>query len=256
MAKYLLLKHYRGGPAPVVDTDPMDRWAPTKIDAHVQYMRDFGAKLEGTGEYVDGQALSRRGRLSVTAARPAAGHRRPVRRDQGPDRRVDGDRRGDVRASRRAGGRALGRAWPGRQADLRMARAASVPDRRTHRCGVNETLLRELIPAVTGVLVRRGADFATAEDAVQEALIRALATWPKNPPADPKGWLITVAWRKFLDATRTENSRHAREARAEAEPPPGLTRTPTTPCSSTFCAPTRRSPRHPPWRSHCGRWAG
>ncbi len=85
---------------------------------------------------------------------------------------------------------------------------------------MNETL-RELIPAVTGVLVRRGADFAAAEDAVQEALIRALATWPGNPPADPKGWLITVAWRKFLDTTRAESSRHAREARAAAEPPPG-----------------------------------
>jgi RNA polymerase sigma factor (sigma-70 family) len=86
---------------------------------------------------------------------------------------------------------------------------------------VNETLLRTLIPAVTGVLVRRGADFATAEDAVQEALIRALATWPKNPPEDPKGWLTTVAWRKFLDAIRTENSRLAREARVEAEPSRG-----------------------------------
>ena len=86
---------------------------------------------------------------------------------------------------------------------------------------MNETLLRDLIPAVTGVLVRRGADFATAEDAVQEALIRALATWPEDPPADPQGWLITVAWRKFLDATRAESSRRAREARVEAEPPPG-----------------------------------
>jgi RNA polymerase sigma factor (sigma-70 family) len=86
---------------------------------------------------------------------------------------------------------------------------------------MNETLLRELIPAVTGVLVRRGADFATAEDAVQDALLRALASWPTEPPADPKGWLITAAWRKFLDITRAENSRLAREARVEAEPPPG-----------------------------------
>jgi RNA polymerase sigma factor (sigma-70 family) len=86
---------------------------------------------------------------------------------------------------------------------------------------VNETLLRELIPAVTGVLVRRGADFATAEDAVQDALLRALASWPTEPPVDPKGWLITAAWRKFLDITRAENSRLAREARVEAEPPPG-----------------------------------
>src|SRR4051812_38160081 len=61
MAKYLLLKHYRGGPAPVVDYDPMDKWSPAEVDAHIQYMRDFAAKLEKTGEYVDGQALSPEG---------------------------------------------------------------------------------------------------------------------------------------------------------------------------------------------------
>ena len=121
---------------------------------------------------------------------------------------------------------------------------------------MNEGLLRELIPAVTGVLVRRGADFATAEDAVQEAMIAALARWPQDPPADPKGWLITVAWRKFLDAARTESSRHAREARAGAEPAPRRRRTRPTPCSSTSCARTRRSPRPPRWRSRCGPWAG
>jgi predicted RNA polymerase sigma factor len=88
---------------------------------------------------------------------------------------------------------------------------------------VNEILLRELIPAVTGVLVRRGADFAAAEDAVQDALLRALATWPTDPPADPQGWLITAAWRKFLDATRADNSRLARESRVAAEPSPGPT---------------------------------
>jgi len=86
---------------------------------------------------------------------------------------------------------------------------------------VNESLLRELIPAVTSVLVRRGADFATAEDAVQDALLKALATWPTDPPDDPKGWLITAAWRKFLDVTRAESSRLARENRVAAEPAPG-----------------------------------
>ena len=88
---------------------------------------------------------------------------------------------------------------------------------------MDEALLRELIPAVTGVLVRRGADFATAEDAVQDALLRALDTWPTDPPADPKGWLITAAWRKFLDATRAQDSRLAREARVALEAPPGPT---------------------------------
>ena len=61
MAKYLLLKHYRGNPAPVVPCEPMDRWTPAEVNAHIQYMRDFATKLEGTGEYVDAQALSPEG---------------------------------------------------------------------------------------------------------------------------------------------------------------------------------------------------
>jgi RNA polymerase sigma factor (sigma-70 family) len=84
---------------------------------------------------------------------------------------------------------------------------------------VNESLLRELVPAVIGVLVRRGADFASAEDAVQEALVEAVRVWPDNPPRDPKGWLVTVAWRKFLDVARADTSRRHREERVAREPP-------------------------------------
>jgi hypothetical protein len=61
MAKYLLLKHYRGGPAPVVDIDPIDQWAPADVDAHVQWMQDFATGLQETGEFVDHQALSPEG---------------------------------------------------------------------------------------------------------------------------------------------------------------------------------------------------
>jgi hypothetical protein len=57
MAKYLLLKHYRGAPA-AVNNVPMNQWTPEEITAHVQYMQDFAARLEGTGEFVDSQALS------------------------------------------------------------------------------------------------------------------------------------------------------------------------------------------------------
>jgi hypothetical protein len=60
MAKYLLLKHYRGAPTPVNDV-PMDRWTPEEVTAHVQYMQDFADRLEHTGEFVDGQALSPEG---------------------------------------------------------------------------------------------------------------------------------------------------------------------------------------------------
>jgi len=86
---------------------------------------------------------------------------------------------------------------------------------------VTEPLLRELVPAVIGVLLRRGADFVSAEDAVQEALVRALEAWPDDPPRLPKAWLVTVAWRKFLDAARSEASRRGRELAAEVEPPAG-----------------------------------
>jgi hypothetical protein len=59
--KYLLLKHYRGGPAPVDDWVTLDHWTPDEVDAHMQYMRDFAARLEETGEFVDGQALAPEG---------------------------------------------------------------------------------------------------------------------------------------------------------------------------------------------------
>ncbi|MCR8942133.1 RNA polymerase subunit sigma-24 [Streptomyces sp. OUCMDZ-4982] len=86
---------------------------------------------------------------------------------------------------------------------------------------MDEVLLRSLIPGVIGVLVRRGADFAAAEDAVQDALVEAVRVWPDDPPRDPKGWLVTVAWRRFLDATRAEASRRRREEAVEEEPAPG-----------------------------------
>jgi RNA polymerase sigma factor (sigma-70 family) len=86
---------------------------------------------------------------------------------------------------------------------------------------VDEALLRTLTPRVIGILVRRGADFAAADDAVQDALVEAVRVWPDDPPRDPEAWLVTVAWRKFLDATRAAASRRNREARVDAEPVPG-----------------------------------
>jgi len=49
---------------------------------------------------------------------------------------------------------------------------------------VNEILLRSLTPSVLGILVRRGANFAAAEDAVQDALVEAVrVTRPVRRPA-------------------------------------------------------------------------
>jgi len=60
VSKYLLLKHYRGAPE-AVNHVPMEQWTPEGVSAHVQYMRDFATRLEGTGEFVDEQALSPEG---------------------------------------------------------------------------------------------------------------------------------------------------------------------------------------------------
>ena len=90
--------------------------------------------------------------------------------------------------------------------------------------------VRALAPQVLAILVRRGADFAAAEDAVQEALVEAWRSWPDDPPRDPKSWLVTVAWRRHLDAARSEISRRQREERVDAEPEPG----PATPSDDSL----------------------
>ncbi|WP_016692861.1 RNA polymerase sigma factor [Rhodococcus rhodochrous] len=95
---------------------------------------------------------------------------------------------------------------------------------------MDEALLRTLVPTVIGILVRRGADFASAEDAVQDALVEALRVWPEDPPRDPKGWLVAVAWRRFLDTVRADASRRRREILVDAEPRPG----PGTPVDDTL----------------------
>jgi hypothetical protein len=58
MPKYLLLKHYRGGPAPYRAVPPMDEWAPEDVDAHLTFMREVSALLQERGEFVDAQALT------------------------------------------------------------------------------------------------------------------------------------------------------------------------------------------------------
>src|SRR3954453_17852783 len=89
---------------------------------------------------------------------------------------------------------------------------------------VDEAQLRDLIPGVLAALVHRGADFATAEDAVQEALVRAFeswGTWSAEYPDDSKGLLTTPPWRRFIDLTRSDPPRPPRESLVPDEPPPG-----------------------------------
>ncbi|MFD3660219.1 RNA polymerase sigma factor [Streptomyces sp. NPDC058659] len=75
-----------------------------------------------------------------------------------------------------------------------------------------EDLLRTYAPRVLGALVRRYGDFDLAEDAVQEALIAATRQWPEDGiPDNARGWLLTVAQRKYIDLVRNEAARRRRE---------------------------------------------
>lgn len=73
-------------------------------------------------------------------------------------------------------------------------------------------LLRDLAPQVLGAVARRHEDFATAEDAVQEAMIAAAAQWPtEGIPQNPRGWLYHIAIRRLTDHVRSELARRRRE---------------------------------------------
>jgi RNA polymerase sigma-70 factor, ECF subfamily len=58
-------------------------------------------------------------------------------------------------------------------------------------------------PKAIAALLRYFRDLDTAEEAFQEACLRALQTWPrKGPPRDPAAWLITVGRNAALDTKR------------------------------------------------------
>ncbi|MFG1308255.1 RNA polymerase sigma factor [Xanthobacter tagetidis] len=64
-------------------------------------------------------------------------------------------------------------------------------------------------PQAMGALLRYFRDLDTAEEAYQEACLRALKSWPqKGPPRDPVAWLILVGRNAALDGKR----RAARDA--------------------------------------------
>jgi len=87
----------------------------------------------------------------------------------------------------------------------------------------DERLLRELAPRVLGALLRRAGDFASAEDAVQEALLAAVAQWPaEGRPGNPGGWLYHVACRSLTDHERSEAARTARELSVARDTPTAM----------------------------------
>jgi predicted RNA polymerase sigma factor len=75
-----------------------------------------------------------------------------------------------------------------------------------------DRMLRELAPTVLAAVVRRHGDFDGCEDAVQEALLAAAMQWPADGiPENPKGWLVTVASRRWIESWRKDTARRRRE---------------------------------------------
>ena len=77
-----------------------------------------------------------------------------------------------------------------------------------------EALLRELSPRLVSVLLRRYGGLDVCEDAAQEALLAAATAWPRDGlPANPMGWLVTIASRRLIEAWRSDAARRRREQR-------------------------------------------
>ncbi|MEV0129242.1 sigma-70 family RNA polymerase sigma factor [Dactylosporangium sp. NPDC050688] len=65
---------------------------------------------------------------------------------------------------------------------------------------------------ILATLIRTVGDVQTAQDAVQEAVIAALATWPvSGVPPQPRAWLTVTARRKAIDILRRERVRPGKE---------------------------------------------
>ncbi|WP_219420371.1 RNA polymerase sigma factor [Pseudonocardia nigra] len=83
-------------------------------------------------------------------------------------------------------------------------------------------LVRDEGRRVLATLVRLTGDLQLAEDAVQDATVPALETWPRDGvPPEPRAWLTLTARRRVIDLVRRETARDGKEAHAMAlvEPP-------------------------------------
>ncbi|MCR6487093.1 RNA polymerase sigma factor [Amycolatopsis sp. OK19-0408] len=85
----------------------------------------------------------------------------------------------------------------------------------THAGDAVARLVRDEGTRVLATLVRVTGSVDLAQDAVQDAVVRALETWPRDGvPANPRGWLLVAARRRAVDVVRREAKRLGKEADA------------------------------------------
>lgn len=84
-----------------------------------------------------------------------------------------------------------------------MTNSSSIPECDVHRTA--DAVVRRSYGKLVAYLASGSGDVAAAEDALAEALVTALATWPANGcPNNPEAWLLTVARRKLIDSIRKQ----------------------------------------------------
>jgi RNA polymerase sigma-70 factor (ECF subfamily) len=82
-------------------------------------------------------------------------------------------------------------------------------------------LVRDERARVLASLVRVTGSIDLAEDATQDATVRALETWPRDGvPDNPRAWLVVAAKRRAIDIMRREGRRAGKEVVAVSGPPP------------------------------------
>jgi len=82
-------------------------------------------------------------------------------------------------------------------------------------------LVRDERARVLASLVRVTGSIDLAEDATQDATVRALETWSRDGvPDNPRAWLVVAAKRRAIDIMRREGRRAGKEAAAVSGPPP------------------------------------
>jgi len=75
-----------------------------------------------------------------------------------------------------------------------------------------EAVFRRESVQILASLIRLCGSFDRAEEAMQEALANALASWPeRGVPENPAAWIMTAAHRKLIDAARRERTRREKQ---------------------------------------------
>ncbi len=77
-----------------------------------------------------------------------------------------------------------------------------------------ERAFRDEGPKVLATLIRQVGDFQLAEDALQDALAEAMASWPqRGVPDNPPAWITVTARRRAIDRLRRDRTLADRMAR-------------------------------------------